>query len=134
MAGIEKSVLGSVRLDSDVWEAVRGMECSLNQYLRSALLGEMRLAEKSPKGTISVEKKAGKVSATVNLLSDSDPSQIPGVSRGLPVPVGTFKCNHCGLLRAPKNYPLCATCAGEGHHGNTWDCGACADQSGTGAI
>ena len=36
---IEKSVLGSVRLDSDVWGAVRAMECSLNQYLRGALLG-----------------------------------------------------------------------------------------------
>jgi hypothetical protein len=38
MAEIEKSVLGSVRLDSDVWEAVRKMPVSLNQYLRRALL------------------------------------------------------------------------------------------------
>jgi hypothetical protein len=62
---VEKSVLGSVRLDSDVWDAVREMECSLNQYLRSNLLGEMRYAKPSVKGTISVEGE----SATVNLIS-----------------------------------------------------------------
>jgi len=38
MTEIKKSVLGSVRLDSDVWEAVRGMPQSLNQYLRYMLL------------------------------------------------------------------------------------------------
>lgn len=38
MSEIEKSVLGSVRLDSDVWDAVRAMPCSLNLYLRENLL------------------------------------------------------------------------------------------------
>lgn len=38
MTEIKKAVLGSVRLDSDVWEAVRAMDVSLNVYLRVALL------------------------------------------------------------------------------------------------
>lgn len=33
-----KSVLRSVRLDDDVWEAVKAMPVSLNQYLRGALI------------------------------------------------------------------------------------------------
>ena len=40
MTDMRRSVLRSVRLDDDVWEAVKGMECSLNQYLRIALLGD----------------------------------------------------------------------------------------------
>lgn len=46
MAEIEKSVLGSVRLDSDIWEAVRAMPCSLNLYLRENLLGGGKPARK----------------------------------------------------------------------------------------
>ena len=65
---IKKSVLGSVRLDSDVWEAVRGMGCSLNQYLRSNLLGEMREVGGGVKGTITVD--GGKKTATVNIVSE----------------------------------------------------------------
>lgn len=38
MTETRKSVLRSVRLDDDVWAAIKGMDCSLNQYLRSALL------------------------------------------------------------------------------------------------
>lgn len=37
MVEIQKSVLGSVRLDSDVWEAVRSLPSSLNVYLRAQL-------------------------------------------------------------------------------------------------
>lgn len=81
MSEIKKSVIGSVRLDSDVWKAVRAMECSLNQYLRSNLLGEMRLAGPKVKGTVKVEDK----SATVNVVSGGfDPATIPGVRQGLP--------------------------------------------------
>lgn len=69
MVEIEKSVLGSVRLDSDIWEAVRAMPCSLNRYLRSNLLGEVRVA--GPQGTVKVERSGGKVSATVNVESAS---------------------------------------------------------------
>src|SRR5262245_63378138 len=35
-----KSVIGSVRLDADVWKAVREMPVSLNQFLREALFKE----------------------------------------------------------------------------------------------
>lgn len=38
MSEIERAVLGSVRLDSDVWEAVRAMPYSLNVFLREQLL------------------------------------------------------------------------------------------------
>lgn len=40
MAEIQKAVIGSVRLDSDVWNAVRAMPVSLNVYLRGELLGK----------------------------------------------------------------------------------------------
>jgi hypothetical protein len=62
MVEIEKSVLGSVRLDSDVWDAVRGMSVSLNQYLRESLLRE------------SVRpRKLSKKAAHVEALKASDP-------------------------------------------------------------
>lgn len=38
MTELRKSVLRTVRLDDDVWAAVKQMSCSLNQYLRTALL------------------------------------------------------------------------------------------------
>lgn len=38
MTELRKSVLRTVRLDDDVWAAVKQMNCSLNQYLRTALL------------------------------------------------------------------------------------------------
>lgn len=34
----EKHKLHNVRLDDEVWAAVKAMKCSLNQYLRTALL------------------------------------------------------------------------------------------------
>lgn len=34
----ERYKLHNVRLDDEVWAAVKAMECSLNQYLRTALL------------------------------------------------------------------------------------------------
>lgn len=38
-----KSVLRSVRLDDDVWEAVKCLSQSLNQYLRERLLSRLDL-------------------------------------------------------------------------------------------
>ena len=38
MTVIRKSVLRSVRLDDDVWAALKGMEKSLNQFLRETIL------------------------------------------------------------------------------------------------
>jgi len=59
MGEIEKSVLGSVRLDSDVWDAVRGMPVSLNQYLREALLSEKAKPRKlSKKAQLAESRKA----------------------------------------------------------------------------
>jgi len=107
---VKRSVLGSVRLDSDVWEAVRGMECSLNQYLRSNLFGELRVG--GVQGTISVD--AERKSATVNMVS---------------APSKTFRvmCQHCGLkfgAETPKEV-LCDDCAGLGHKGSRYDCETC---------
>jgi hypothetical protein len=59
---IEKAVIGSVRLDSDVWEAVRAMPESLNVYLRRGLLGG---------GLVS--RKISKKQAQVDALRASDP-------------------------------------------------------------
>ena len=56
MAEVEKSVLGSVRLDSDVWAAVRGMDCSLNQFLRRALLSG-DFVPKTLAGAVEAEQK-----------------------------------------------------------------------------
>lgn len=36
----EKHKLHNVRLDDEVWAAVKAMGCSLNQYLRASLLAE----------------------------------------------------------------------------------------------
>ena len=83
MADIEKSVLGSVRLDSDVWQAVKAMPESLNVYLRRELLEPNRLVgglgvEIRPDpphepdgalGTITVGGDGGKTSATINLVA-----------------------------------------------------------------
>lgn len=38
MTEVRKSVLRTVRLDDDVWKAIKELDCSLNQYLRSRLL------------------------------------------------------------------------------------------------
>lgn len=74
MSDIQKSVLGSVRLDSDVWEALRAMDCSLNQYLRESFFGvgltpaiEKRIAAQAQPRKLS--KKAAHIAA----LKASDP-------------------------------------------------------------
>jgi len=59
---IEKAVLGSVRLDSDVWDAVRAMPVSLNVYLREALLnGKPRKVSKAAQ--VVAERAASDTSA-----------------------------------------------------------------------
>lgn len=35
---VEKYKLHNVRLDDEVWAAVKALNCSLNQYLRNALI------------------------------------------------------------------------------------------------
>ena len=72
--------------------------------------------------------------AVLNASGGFDPTEIPGVSVGAPNLVGTAKCDHCGKFRAPRRVPLCSVCIEGGHSGGTRECGACADNSGTGAI
>lgn len=55
---IKKSVLGSVRLDSDVWEAVRAMPESLNVYLRRNLIDQKPGSVKVQESLERVGRKA----------------------------------------------------------------------------
>lgn len=49
-----------------------------------------------------------------------DPASIPGVQVG-----PKSKCDHCGLMRAPRRMPLCTICANAGHSGDPRNCGEC---------
>ena len=108
---IKKSVLGSVRLDSDVWEAVRGMESSLNVYLRAALLGE----------DVSVVR-AGGAQGKVILRTDepslrdegaTDPREIVPAGN---VPRPNAHCVHCDKdFVGAKWATMCPKCIGRGH-------------------
>jgi hypothetical protein len=76
MAEVEKSVIGSVRLDSDIWDAVRKMPLSLNQFLRKVL---------SADGVFEVPaKKVSKRQKAIETLKASDPmaDQRPDVEYG----------------------------------------------------
>lgn len=116
MTEIRKSVLRSVRLDDDVWEAVKGMECSLNVYLRESLLGN----------------GVGMASSTVT-AQQFDPATVPGVSRGVPVAAPaaakafTVMCQHCGsrFSAESRRETTCGLCAENGHKGSRYDCDQC---------
>lgn len=151
MTKVKKSVLGSVRLDSDVWEAVRAMECSLNQYLRLALIdgaefpalrdgmmnqgrGNQSLSE-----PFSAQVKQGLERQGAGF----DPCEIPGVSVGPPKRETTSgypcRCIHSGcrgsrFTGTSKFQNLCPECAEGGHKGEPRNCQACADDSASGAL
>lgn len=44
-----KSVLRSVRLDDDVWDAVKAMDQSLNQFLRDVLINGIGITDDAEK-------------------------------------------------------------------------------------
>jgi len=75
MDEIEKSVLGSVRLDSDVWDAVRAMPESLNVFLRRELLeGAFATPERLARIAANVRpRRRSKRDVHVAALRASDP-------------------------------------------------------------
>ena len=117
MTEIRKAVLRSVRLDDDVWERVKAMECSLNQYLRAALLDGSNGEPDSP--------TAASVSATVAAVA---PATIPGVSRGMPL-AQAFRtmCEHCGQKFDSESRfnKRCSRCEADGHGRSRYDCEQC---------
>jgi hypothetical protein len=116
-----KAVLRSVRLDDDVWAAVKGMECSLNQYLREALLGGGSNGAAVAEAIVPVDQSAR-----------VDPATIPGVSRGIAVPAVSeatvsVQCEHCGE-HFDSNSRLnrrCGECGEKGHSRTRYDCAEC---------
>lgn len=73
---IEKSVLGSVRLDSDVWAAVRALPESLNQYLRRTLLTNGVPKKASKQERAIRERAAGDLVAKAAEREDIDYSDV----------------------------------------------------------
>lgn len=69
---IKKAVLGSVRLDSDVWEAVRAMPESLNRYLRRSLLEPGKVIETHDGQLITVPRSSSKRPMREPLLKPKD--------------------------------------------------------------
>ena len=134
MAEIKKSVLGSVRLDSDVWAAVRAMDCSLNQYLRAVLL------EKESEYAPSIPTVPHVERLQVPPKIYSDPREIPGVSIGLP-PYSERQypcvCNHTGcqggdgkFLSDRRGATLCPNCFRMGHRMDARNCQECFNDTG----
>jgi len=103
---------------------------------KTAVIERLLMATESP-SEVRVGSRMFQPGKSVEFGS-SDPAKIEGVSVGVSskpsVSMGVFKCLHCGIMRAPKNHPLCANCVSEGHRGNVADCKECANQSGTGAL
>ena len=77
---VEKAVLGSVRLDSDVWAAIRAMPESLNQYLRRELLS--RGHRPSKRAQVAAELAASDLTAQVVGREDIDYGSHESLPRG----------------------------------------------------
>jgi hypothetical protein len=121
----EKHKLHNVRLDDEVWAAVKAMDCSLNQYLRASLI------DGGPNGGIIADPPA----------TNFDPASIPGVSTGAPKVEGQWPCRcvHSGckgskFMGVSRFQNLCDGCREAGHLGDARSCRACEDDSATGAI
>lgn len=65
---IIKSQLHSVRLDSDVWAAVKALPDSLNRYLRRSLLEPGKIVETHDGQLIDVPRSASKRPMRVDVL------------------------------------------------------------------
>lgn len=123
MTVLRKAVLRTVRLDDDVWNAVKAMDCSLNQYLRSALLDF----------SFETQKQAEPIKPVREFTSD--PRTIPGVSVGMPpAEVETkdgFPCRcihaNCGqkFIGATRTANICENCRENGHKANPANCTEC---------
>ncbi len=114
--------LHSVRLDDDVWAAIKGMDCSLNVYLRGALLSE-EVGEVSVYGRDEIPPRANYREDVENPVavgqrmasevSRFDPREIEGVSVGPPL---NAYCVHCSSkFVGPKGANICVKCGTAGH-------------------
>lgn len=128
----EKHKLHNVRLDDEVWAAVKAMDCSLNQYLRGLLL-DKDSEYNPPAPTVP---HVGRLH--VSPRTYSDPREIPGVSVGASTSLeGQFRCRcvHTGckgsyFLGSSKFQTLCDVCLGLGHSGDPRSCKICYEDSG----
>lgn len=129
MTLVRKAVLRSVRLDDDVWERVKAMECSLNQYLRSALLDSEALLE--PRVPIS----AGGGAERVRQMTGHARPMFHTVDDFEPVPVvdkrpKNCRCRHCGKgFAGPRFSQICGECKSMGHTLSPNECPACNEGS-----
>jgi hypothetical protein len=145
---VERHKLHSVRLDDEVWTAVKAMDCSLNQYLRTALLGgdalAPRLIDIAP---IEIERRILREEQEILGASPFDPALVPGVSFGIDaaceegrtVEQFACTCEHSGcqgaaFFSAVRFQSMCPACKKSGHAGDPRSCRACEDDSATGAI
>ena len=118
----DKWKIRTVRLDDQVWAAVKAMDCSLNQYLRSALLGIGLIAH-----TAEREQHP----------EITDPRSIPGVKTGAASIQQGFPCRcvHTGCRGSKFNGAsrfanLCPECREQGHAGDPRNCQECFNDQG----
>lgn len=132
----EKHKLHNVRLDDEVWAAIKQMDCSLNQYLRQALLEDGEILAKP--GFVQ-EVRPFNVTLN-NKQSDFDPRDIPGVSVGQPPKkevTGGFPCRcvHSGcrgskFTGVTRFQNLCPECQEKDHTGDPRNCQECFNDQG----
>lgn len=109
MTVLRKAVIRTVRLDDDVWLAIKGMECSLNQYLRMALLETGReVIHPIPQSPVTVLPAA----EPFEPLQDNRPKNC--------------YCKHCGVRFAGAKFAtLCSECKSSGHTNQPNECPKC---------
>lgn len=124
MTVLRKAVLRTVRLDDDVWNAVKAMDCSLNQYLRSALLD---FSFTDGKGT-EPEKP---------VRDFADPATIPGVQvgaasiqQGFPCRCVHTSCRGALFQGRTRSENMCSDCREGGHLGLPRNCEECFNDQG----
>jgi hypothetical protein len=112
MAKVERYKIRAVRLEDDVWAKVKAMDCSLNQYLKEALLGYSPANKEAPEPDKPVR--------------DFSPDPEPIDNR----PKNCF-CKHCGGRFAGLRYAsICPTCKASGHTLTPNECPRCGEGTG----
>lgn len=113
MTVLRKAIIRTVRLDDDVWAAVKAMDCSLNQYLRVSLL----CAESLP-SPIYIPSAVGATETSKELLAD----ERPVIDNR---PKNAF-CKHCGNRFAGVKFAtICGDCKSSGHTLTPNECPVC---------
>ena len=123
----EKHKLHNVRLDDEVWAAVKAMDCSLNQYLRLALLdaGSEPLDPQRAKSTVPLP------------VGYTDPATIPGVQvgaasiqQGFPCRCVHTSCRGAFFQGRTRSENMCTDCREGGHSGLPRNCEECFNDQG----